>query len=67
MRVYLSIGSNLYNREENINSALLELKCLPKSEFLSNSLFYRTKPYGVKDQPDYLNTVAELDTKLLPG
>lgn len=66
MRVYLSIGSNLYNPEERVNSALLELKCLPKTKFLSNSSFYRTKPYGIENQPDYLNTAVKLDTQLLP-
>jgi 2-amino-4-hydroxy-6-hydroxymethyldihydropteridine diphosphokinase len=63
-RVFLSLGSNLGDREANLRRAfsLLSSFCLG----LRISGLYRTLPLYLRDQPDFLNAVAEGTTELAP-
>ncbi|MGH7971099.1 MAG: 2-amino-4-hydroxy-6-hydroxymethyldihydropteridine diphosphokinase [Limisphaerales bacterium] len=64
-RVFLSLGSNLGDRPGNITQALHELT----SEGIGIqrvSSFYRTEPVDYKQQPWFINCVAEAATELLP-
>ena len=65
MAIYIALGSNLGNREENLKDALrrLEQKGI---RVIAVSDFITTKPYGVTDQPDFLNAVAEVKTEKTP-
>lgn len=63
---YIAIGSNLASPLQQVNSAIDALSVISESRLLCHSHFYRTKPLGPKDQPDYLNAVAALETRLLP-
>ena len=65
MAIYIALGSNLGNREDNLNEALrrLEQKGI---QIITVSDFITTRPYGVTDQPDFLNAVAEVKTDLSP-
>ncbi|AMA64805.1 2-amino-4-hydroxy-6- hydroxymethyldihydropteridine pyrophosphokinase [Candidatus Arsenophonus lipoptenae] len=65
-RAYISIGSNLNNPLQQVKNAIKKLEELPKTKLIIVSSFYRSKPMGSKKQPDYLNTVVALDTKLSP-
>jgi 2-amino-4-hydroxy-6-hydroxymethyldihydropteridine diphosphokinase len=47
-------------------AALSELAQLPSTELLHYSRLYRSAPLGPVDQPDYVNAVAVLDTRLDP-
>jgi 2-amino-4-hydroxy-6-hydroxymethyldihydropteridine diphosphokinase len=64
-RVFLSFGSNLGNRIQNIEKAL---DLLPKAgvEIRRVSSFYKTEPVGVGTQPWFVNCVAQVSTKLTP-
>ncbi|MGB9824124.1 MAG: 2-amino-4-hydroxy-6-hydroxymethyldihydropteridine diphosphokinase [Candidatus Hydrothermia bacterium] len=62
--VYLSLGSNLGEREQNLNRAINELYKLGK--VLAISHFFETKPYGYHNQPDFLNCAVALETSLSP-
>lgn len=64
-KAYLSLGSNIGNLKDNILKAY---KILEKNDIniLKKSSFYKTKPYGYKDQSDFLNTVIKIQTKLEP-
>jgi len=62
--VYIGLGSNLENPEAQLSKAIKALKILPDTEYLCNSSFYRSKPVGPQDQPDYINAVVMLDTNL---
>jgi 2-amino-4-hydroxy-6-hydroxymethyldihydropteridine diphosphokinase len=64
-RIYLSIGSNLGKREDNLKAAitLLAQKC-GKIEMLSS--VYQTRAWGKTDQPDFLNQVIEIKSMLDP-
>ena len=59
-KVYLSIGSNLGNRNENINICLKHLKKI--TEILKISSVIETKPYKVSiKQNNFLNLVLLID------
>ena len=62
--VYIGLGSNLDQPRIQIKRALQSLAELPDTRLLADSGFYESKPMGPKDQPDYVNAVAELETSL---
>jgi 2-amino-4-hydroxy-6-hydroxymethyldihydropteridine diphosphokinase len=66
MAIYIALGSNLGNREDNINEALRRLR-QKGLQIIAVSDFITTKPYGVTDQPDFLNAVAEVQTDKSPA
>lgn len=64
MKTWISLGSNLGDRKSLLTSALRELDIHPRLKVLRSSSFYRTSPWGVTDQPDFINAVAELESGL---
>ncbi len=63
---YIALGSNLGNPEQQLARAVRALSLLAKSRLLIVSPWYRSKPLGPADQPDYVNGVAALETGLPP-
>jgi 2-amino-4-hydroxy-6-hydroxymethyldihydropteridine diphosphokinase len=63
---YLSLGSNLGDRRRNLEAAVEGLDQTPGVRVRQVSSFRDTPPYGVKDQPEFLNGVAEIETELDP-
>ncbi|MGK0247321.1 MAG: 2-amino-4-hydroxy-6-hydroxymethyldihydropteridine diphosphokinase [Oleispira sp.] len=63
---YIGLGANLDQPQQQIEQALIELALLPNTTLLSHSSLYHSKPVGPQDQPDYINAVALLDTRLEP-
>jgi len=61
---YLSLGSNLGDKEQNLRRAVEEISKL--GQILKVSSFYLTKPYGYYQQPDFLNSALILETSLDP-
>lgn len=61
---YLSLGSNLGDRAANLRTALDKLNKFGKIVRLSS--FYETEPLEFREQPWFLNCVAELETELTP-
>ncbi|WP_041083838.1 2-amino-4-hydroxy-6-hydroxymethyldihydropteridine diphosphokinase [Thermotoga profunda] len=64
-KVYIGIGSNIGNRLKNIQKACDLLK-ISGIDIVRKSSIYETKPYGVTDQPEFLNCVVEVNTHLTP-
>ncbi|MFH1008027.1 MAG: 2-amino-4-hydroxy-6-hydroxymethyldihydropteridine diphosphokinase [Candidatus Latescibacterota bacterium] len=62
--VYLSLGSNLGDREGLIYSAYQALCGLPDSGGWRHSSLYQTAPIGKMDQPAFLNAVVGMQTEL---
>ena len=62
---YLSIGSNLGNREENCEKAISHL-AKKGIKVLKRSSFYETEPWGKKDQRKFINMAVETETVLAP-
>jgi 2-amino-4-hydroxy-6-hydroxymethyldihydropteridine diphosphokinase len=64
-RIFVALGSNLGDREANLELALLRMD--DQLGLVACSTFVETDPVGVTDQPKFLNAVAELQTELAPG
>ena len=64
IRVFLGIGTNLGDRERNLQDALAILS--QKMVILKESSIYQTAPWGYLDQPAFLNQVIEAQTDLSP-
>jgi len=64
-RVYLSLGSNLGDRERNLRAAVVALKEHLEVEAVSS--WYETEPVGVTDQPGFLNLAVAATTSLDPS
>jgi 2-amino-4-hydroxy-6-hydroxymethyldihydropteridine diphosphokinase len=63
---FLSLGSNMGNREEMLVSALRLLAAADEIELKQVSPVYQTAAWGKTGQPDFYNCVAEICTTLLP-
>lgn len=61
---YLSLGSNVGDREANLRNAVTRLGTL--GEVTRVSSFYETEPVEFTEQPWFLNIAAELHTELAP-
>jgi 2-amino-4-hydroxy-6-hydroxymethyldihydropteridine diphosphokinase len=66
VRAYIGLGSNLVSPLQQVRQAIAELAQLPRSRLCAVSPIYRSHPLGPADQPDYINAVAAIDTRLLP-
>lgn len=65
-RVWLALGSNLFEPLYQLEAAIKALACLPKTRLVTCSSYYRSKPLGPQNQPDFLNAVVVMDTALTP-
>jgi len=64
--VWLAIGSNLAEPLRQVDAALAALSMLPDTRLTACSSYYRSRPLGPQDQPDYLNAVVAFDAGLSP-
>ena len=62
---YVALGSNLGDREENLRNALKHLEA-NAVRVVKVSTFIETEPYGVTDQPGFVNAVCQVETELEP-
>ena len=62
----LGFGSNLGDRAGTIRRALGILDTMTGVRVARVSSFYRTPPWGVEDQPDFVNACAMIETELSP-
>ncbi|MGB8653469.1 MAG: 2-amino-4-hydroxy-6-hydroxymethyldihydropteridine diphosphokinase [Candidatus Acidiferrales bacterium] len=60
---YLSLGSNIGNRAENLARAIAELPA-HGVRVLRQSALYETEPVELRDQAWFLNCALEVETKL---
>jgi 2-amino-4-hydroxy-6-hydroxymethyldihydropteridine diphosphokinase len=63
---YLGLGSNLGNRRRNLEQAVARLNDTSGIHVQRVSSFRETEPFGVQDQPFFLNGVVEVETELDP-
>ncbi len=64
MTIYLSLGSNIGDRALYLREALTALDATPLLDVIRVSSVYETEPVGFKDQPDFLNIIAEVECKI---
>src|SRR5918993_3711796 len=62
--VYLALGTNLGDRLANLKQAISALT--PQLEVKAKSQVYETPPWGVEEQPKFLNQVIKANTYLDP-
>jgi 2-amino-4-hydroxy-6-hydroxymethyldihydropteridine diphosphokinase len=65
-RAFVALGGNLGDTRTILQQALDALGMLPGTRLVAQSRFYRTPPWGLREQPAFLNAAAELDTVLGP-
>ncbi|URJ30211.1 2-amino-4-hydroxy-6-hydroxymethyldihydropteridine diphosphokinase [Blochmannia endosymbiont of Camponotus sp.] len=65
-RVWIGLGSNMSNPKKQADEAVWSLSKLPMTKLIAFSSYYRSRPLGQKNQPDFLNAIIILDTNLSP-
>ncbi len=65
-KVFLGLGTNLGNREDNLMKALARIKETIGPVTESSSL-YETEPWGFESEEQFINMVVRIDTGLNPG
>jgi len=63
---FIGIGSNLDDPKYQVLTAIESLKTLPDSRWQVASRLYVSRPQGPQDQPDFVNAVAWIKTRLAP-
>jgi 2-amino-4-hydroxy-6-hydroxymethyldihydropteridine diphosphokinase len=63
---FVALGANLGDPARQIELALAELAALPHTRLVQRSGAYMSPPVGYSEQPDYVNAVAQLSTRLSP-
>ncbi|WP_102959131.1 2-amino-4-hydroxy-6-hydroxymethyldihydropteridine diphosphokinase [Mangrovicella endophytica] len=63
-RAYLGLGGNLGDPAASMATALQAIDARMDAEVAAVSRLYRTPPWGVTDQPDFINACAAVDTDL---
>jgi len=64
---FLGLGSNIGEREANIDRALAALSLLPGTLVTRVSGYYETDPVGYTEQAKFINAAAEVRTELSPN
>jgi 2-amino-4-hydroxy-6-hydroxymethyldihydropteridine diphosphokinase len=63
---YIALGSNLGDARGRVLGAFDDLDALPGTRLLARSPLYLTPPWGVLEQPPFVNAVARIATTLAP-
>jgi 2-amino-4-hydroxy-6-hydroxymethyldihydropteridine diphosphokinase len=63
---YIGLGANLDDPAAQVEYALNELASLPDTHLAARSSLYVSAPVGYDHQPDFINAVAKLETRLSP-
>ncbi|MCL2253572.1 MAG: 2-amino-4-hydroxy-6-hydroxymethyldihydropteridine diphosphokinase [Lachnospiraceae bacterium] len=64
---YVAVGSNLGDSEKLIADAVDKITAHPYIREFRSSALFKSSPYGVANQPDFLNGVFSFRTLLMPG
>ena len=63
---YIGLGANLDDPAAQVELGIDELARLPQSRLVARSSLYASAPVGYAEQPDFINAVAALETRLSP-
>jgi 2-amino-4-hydroxy-6-hydroxymethyldihydropteridine diphosphokinase len=66
IRAILSLGGNVGDVVAAFASAACDLNAHPDIDVTGQSSLWRTKPWGLADQPDFLNMALAVETALTP-
>ena len=65
-RAFIGLGANIGEPRRQLMAAMDELQGLPKTRVTGRSSLYRSAPLDHVDQPEFLNSVVQIDTELGP-
>ena len=63
---FVALGSNLGDPPRQVRLALGEIAAIPQLRLVRGSSLYRSPPEGKLDQPDFVNAVARIETRIAP-
>lgn len=63
---YIGVGSNLNEPTKNIERAKELLLSNTGINFIKSSSLYETSPWGLEDQPNFVNAAWQIETELTP-
>jgi 2-amino-4-hydroxy-6-hydroxymethyldihydropteridine diphosphokinase len=63
---FLGLGSNMGDKKYYLDGAVKSLREIEGINVTAISSYYETEPFGVKDQPFFLNAVVEIETDISP-
>jgi 2-amino-4-hydroxy-6-hydroxymethyldihydropteridine diphosphokinase len=63
-KAFIGLGANLDHPRAQVRRAFAALAELPGTRLLAASSLYRSAPLGYTVQPDFVNAVAEIETRL---
>lgn len=63
---FVALGSNLDDPRIQVERGFDALSALPDTRLRARSRLFRTPPWGIVEQPDFINAVARLETLLAP-
>lgn len=66
VRAWVGLGGNVGDAVGTVRAAIEALSRLPGARLLRASRLYRTPAWGVREQADFINAVALLETSLGP-
>ncbi|RIL73104.1 2-amino-4-hydroxy-6-hydroxymethyldihydropteridine diphosphokinase [Staphylococcus devriesei] len=66
VQAYLGLGSNIGEREQQLQEAINMLNNTDGIEVVNVSPIYETAPVGYTEQPNFLNLCIEIATELTP-
>lgn len=64
--IYILLGTNLGERKNNLQDAISKLNEVDEIFVTNRSKIYESSPWGITNQPRYLNQVLEVATSLEP-
>ena len=66
MICYIGLGANLGERQLTLRRAIERVKKIPAVKLLRVSSFYESEPWGVVNQPNFINAAIKISTELEP-
>jgi 2-amino-4-hydroxy-6-hydroxymethyldihydropteridine diphosphokinase len=66
VRAVIALGSNMEDPQAQVQRAFDEIAALSQTRLLAKSRLYRTEPVGYRDQPEFVNACALVETALPP-
>lgn len=66
INAYIALGANLDDPAAQVEIACGELARLSETRLTKRSALYLSKPVGYADQPDFVNAVVSVHTRLSP-
>ena len=66
MIYYIGLGSNLGEREKILRQAIERIKKISAVKILRVSSFYETEPWGVTNQPNFINAAIKISSMREP-